>query len=77
MKKSLTKQGKAAASYPLRIQAIRTNGQHIRFFVDIPMPLAAALGVEGGEEVSWELLDRGELHLVRKTLPPVKARRRA
>ena len=45
------KQEKAsAASYPLRIQAIRTKGQNVRFFVYIPMPLAAALGVEGGEE---------------------------
>ena len=36
----------APASYPLRIQAIRTKGQNVRFFVYIPMPLAAALGVE-------------------------------
>jgi len=28
--------------------------------------LAAAIGLEAGEEVQWELLDRGELHLVRK-----------
>ena len=77
MTNTLAKQGKAAASYPLRIQAIRTKGQNIRFFVYIPMPLAAALGVEGGENVSWELLDRGELHLVRKTTPPVKAKTRA
>jgi hypothetical protein len=40
------------------------------------MPLAAALGLEGGENVSWELLDRRELHLVRAAPPPVKARRR-
>jgi hypothetical protein len=26
--------------------------------------LAAAIGLEAGEEVQWELLDRGELHLV-------------
>jgi hypothetical protein len=29
------------------------------------MPLAAALGIEGGEEVEWELLSRKELRLVR------------
>lgn len=34
------------------------------------------LGVEGGEEVSWELLDRKELHLVRTAPPPVKAGKR-
>ena len=66
----------SAASYPLKIQAIRTKGQNVRFFVYIPMPLAAALGVEGGEEVSWELLDRKELHLVRPAPPPVKAKKR-
>jgi len=61
----------SAASYPLRIQAIRTTkGQNVRFFVYIPMPLAAALG---GEEVSWKLLDRKELHLVRAAPTPVKA----
>lgn len=64
------------AAYPLRIQAIRTKGQNVRFFVYIPMPLAAALGVEGGEEVSWELLDRKELHLVRAAPPPPKAKKR-
>jgi hypothetical protein len=66
----------SAATYPLRIQSIRTKGQNVRFFVYIPMPLAAALGVEGGEEVAWELLDRKELHLVRASPPPVKARKR-
>jgi hypothetical protein len=67
----------SAASYPLKVQAIRTQGQNVRFFVYIPMPLAAALGVQGGEEVSWELLGRNELHLVRSSPPPVKAKRRA
>ena len=61
------------ASYPLRIQAIKTKGQNVRFFVYIPMPLAAALGIEGGESVSWELLDRDELHLVRLAARPTKA----
>ena len=65
------------ASYPLTVQAIRTKGQNVRFFVYLPMPLAAALGVQGGEEVSWELLDRNELHLVRSSPSRVKAKRRA
>ena len=67
----------APASYPLRIQAIRTKGQNVRFFVYIPMPLAAALGIEGGEDVSWELLDRDELHLVRLEARPAEATRTA
>ena len=41
------------------------------------LPLAAALGVEGGEEVSWELLDRDELHLVRLAARPAEAKRTA
>ena len=65
------------ASYPLRIQAIRSKGQNLRFYVYLPMPLAAALGVRGGEDVSWELLTRKELHLVRKLPAMLKAKRRA
>ena len=65
------------ASYPLKIQAIRSKGQNLRFYVYLPMPLAAALGVRGGEDVSWELLDRKELHLVRKSPATLRAKRRA
>ena len=67
----------AIASYPLKIQAIRSKGQNLRFYVYLPMPLAAALGINGGEEVSWELLDRKELHLVRKSPAPLKAKKHA
>ena len=58
-------------TYPLRVQAIRSRGQNPRLYVSFPMSLAAAIGLEPGDEVQWELLDRGELHLVRlKTSPP-------
>jgi hypothetical protein len=58
-------------SYPLRVQAIRSRGQNPRLYVSFPLALAAAIGLEPGDEVQWELLDRGELHLVRlKTTPP-------
>lgn len=76
MSKKIEKKESPVAVYPLRVQAIKTKGQNVRFFVYIPMPLAAALGVEGGEEVSWELLSRDELHLVRKSPAPVKAKKR-
>lgn len=65
------------ASYPLKVQAIRSKGQNLRFYVYLPMPLAAALGIHGGEKVSWELLDRNELHLVRKFPTTLKAKKRA
>jgi hypothetical protein len=63
--------------YPLKIQAIRSKNQQARLYVYFPLPLAAAIGLEAGEEVQWELLDRGELHLVRNQLPPVQATQRA
>ena len=46
MKKS--DEEKVAASYPLRVQAIRSKGQNARFYVYLPMPLAAAIGIGGG-----------------------------
>jgi hypothetical protein len=64
------------AIYPLKVQAIRSKGQQARLYVYFPLPLAAAIGLEAGETVQWELLDRGELHLVRTQVPPVKARHR-
>ena len=63
------------ASYPLKIQAIRSKGQNLRFYVYLPMSLAAALGIDGGEAVEWELLDRRELRLVRQNPEPPKAKR--
>ena len=56
-------------TYPLRVQAIRSRGQKPRLYVSFPLALAVAIGLEPGEEVQWELLDRGELHLVRPHPP--------
>jgi hypothetical protein len=64
------------AIYPLKIQAIRSKGQQARLYVYFPLPLAAAIGLQAGEEVQWELLDRAELHLVRKQLPQAQATQR-
>ena len=64
------------AFYPLKIQAIRSKGQQARLYVYFPLPLAAAIGLEAGEDVQWELLDRAELHLVRKQPPPLQATQR-
>jgi hypothetical protein len=57
-------------TYPLRVQAIRSRGQAPRLYISFPGALAAAIGLEPGEEVQWELLDRGELHLVRPNAAP-------
>jgi hypothetical protein len=64
-------------TYPLRIQAIRSRGKQHRFYVSFPLALAAAIGMEAGETVQWELLDRGELHLIRPLAPAPITRRRA
>lgn len=66
-----------ATSYPLRVQAIRSRGQNPRLYVSFPLALAAAIGLEPGEEVQWELLDRGELHLLRPQTPPPTTKARA
>ena len=62
------------STYPLRIQAIRSKGQKQRLYVSFPMALAAAIGLEPGDEVQWELLDRSELHLVRVKTSPTSAK---
>jgi len=63
-------------TYPLKIQAIRSQGQQPRLYVSFPLALAAAIGLNPGDQVQWELLDRGELHLVRLEAPPPTTKRR-
>lgn len=63
-------------TYPLKVQAIRSKGVKVRLYVNVPIPLAAAIGLEAGEEVEWELLSRSELHLVRKNSANPKGRAR-
>ena len=63
-------------SFPLRVQAIRSRGQNPRLYISFPLALAAAIGLEPGEAVQWELLERGELHLLRPnaSAPSTKTR---
>ena len=63
--------------YPLKVQAIRSQGQQPRLYVSFPLALAVAIGLEPGEEVQWELLDRGELHLLRSPVPATTRQRGA
>lgn len=62
----------------MRGQAIRSSGQNQRLCISFPMALAAAMGLEAGEEVEWEILDRGERRLIRPnvTAPAAKAKAR-
>jgi hypothetical protein len=66
-----------STTYPVKVQASRSKGQQPRFYVSFPLALAAAIGVEPGETVQWELLDRGELHLVRPHVQPPSTTQRA
>ena len=53
------------AEYVMKVQVIRSKKQPPRFYVNIPLPLAAALDLEAGEEVQWQLLERTDLRLRR------------
>lgn len=53
------------AKYPVKVQAIRSKGRTDRFYAFIPLPLAAAIGLEAGEEVQWSLTDRNNLSVQR------------
>jgi hypothetical protein len=63
------------AQYPVKVQAIRSKGRTDRFYVFIPLPLAAAIGLEAGEEFQWSLSDRNSLAVRRITPTPASDRR--
>jgi hypothetical protein len=63
--------------YPLKVQAIRSQGNRPKLYVYIPIPLAAAIGLNPGDSVQWELLDRNELHLIHLAPSPPSARQRS
>jgi hypothetical protein len=74
---AINKSQKMQISDPIKVQAIRSRGQQPRLYVNFPLALAAAIGLEPGESVQWELLERGELHLVRPQTPAPSTGRRA
>jgi len=57
------------AEYEMKVQVIRSKGRAARLFVNIPMPLAAALDIQAGERIRWQLLGRSDLRLVRLEAP--------
>jgi hypothetical protein len=64
------------AEYEMKIQMIRSKGRANRLFVNVPLPLAAALDLQAGERVSWQLLARSDLRLIRLNPPPAKKTRK-
>ena len=62
-------------NYPIKVQAIRTKGRPVRLFIAVPLALAAAINLEPGEEIQWQLRSRNELNLVRN--PKKNAKRKS
>lgn len=62
------------AEFEMKVQVIRSQGRATRLFVNVPLPLAAALDPQAGERVRWQLLARSELRLIRLEPPPTKKR---
>ena len=64
------------AQYEMKVQVIRSKGRATRLFVNVPLPLAAALDLQAGERVSWQLLARSDLRLIRLNPPPARKTRK-
>ena len=62
------------AEFEMKVQMIRSKGRATRLFVNVPLPLAAALDLQAGERVRWQLLTRSELRLIRLQPPLTKKR---
>jgi len=62
------------AQLEIKVQMIRSKGRATRLFVNVPLALAAALDLQAGERVRWQLLARSELRLIRLEPPPTKKR---
>ena len=61
--------------YTTLLQGIRRQGGTVQVYANIPLPLASALDLQPGETVTWKVVDRTHLLLVRwperKQLPGV------
>ena len=62
------------AKYSMKVQVIRAKGVAPRFYINIPLPLAAAIDLAAGEELQWQLLGRSDLRLRRVAAPPVPSK---
>lgn len=62
------------AKYPMKVQVIRSKGVSPRFYINIPLPLAAAIDLAAGEEMQWQLLGRSDLRLRRVAEPKSSAK---
>ena len=64
------------AKYPMKVQVIRSKGVAPRFYINIPLPLAAAIDLAAGEEMQWQLLGRSDLRLRRVVDPTAPSKKK-
>lgn len=53
-------------NYSTKIQAIRRKKTVAQCYVNLPLPLAAAIDIEPGETVEWKIDNRYKLWLIRQ-----------
>ena len=59
-------------NYPTKVQAIRRQKAVSQCYVNLPLPLAAAIDIEPGEMVEWKVDTRYKLYLIRSRPKPKK-----
>ena len=53
-------------NYPTKVQAIRRQKAVSQCYVNLPLPLAAAIDIQHGEIVEWKVDTRYKLFLIRQ-----------
>jgi hypothetical protein len=59
-------------NYQTKVQAIRRKKAASQCYVNLPLPLAAAIDIEPGEIVEWKIDTRYKLWLTRQRPKPKK-----
>jgi hypothetical protein len=54
-------------AYQTKLQVIQRGGQNRQYYLICPAPMAAALGMEKGEELEWVIKDRNTFEIRRVT----------
>ena len=52
-------------AYLSKLQVIQRGGENRQYYLICPAPLAAALGMEKGEELQWVIKDRNTFEIRR------------
>ena len=54
---------------PTKVQLIQRKASQ-QWYINFPAPIAQAMDFSKGEEVEWTVVDKGNLILSRKVVPP-------